>query len=64
MREGMIMIRVPHEARTRLRAIAAVTGLSLQQVVVAAFDAYYARLPKALRREVEQILATPKGAHE
>jgi hypothetical protein len=35
--------------------LSAVTGLSLQEVVVAAFAAYYGRLPRTLKRETERV---------
>ena len=55
MREIMLTIRLPHEARANIRALSAVTGLTLQEVVAAAFEKYYSRLPRALRDQVEQI---------
>jgi AraC-like DNA-binding protein len=55
MREIMLTIRLPNETRANIRAVSAVTGLTLQEVVVSAFEKYYTRLPRALRDQVEQI---------
>ena len=62
MRERVLIVRIPPETRSRARAIAAVTGLSLQDLVIAAFDKYYARdyplavLPLALF-QISQLAA-------
>jgi hypothetical protein len=51
----LLTVRLPPATRARIRALSAVTGLSLQEVVIAAFTAYYRRLPRTLRRQIERV---------
>jgi regulator of extracellular matrix RemA (YlzA/DUF370 family) len=60
MPDSVVIVRIPHETRSRARAIAAVTGRSLQEVIVAAFEKYYAQLPDPLRHQVEKLVAARK----
>jgi hypothetical protein len=57
MRDTMLTVRLPFETRAAIRALSAVTGLSVQEVVLDAFDRYYSRLPRAMRQQVNEITA-------
>jgi hypothetical protein len=56
----ILTVRLPHTAVARFRALAAVTGLLMRDLLLAAFNNYYDRLPAALRREVEQVMHAQK----
>jgi hypothetical protein len=58
MPDALLTVRVPCATRVAIRAIAAVTGMPFQQVLVTAFAHYYARLPKSIVRQVELLRAT------
>jgi hypothetical protein len=55
MRDTMLTVRLPFETRAAIRALSAVTGLSVQEVVLEAFDRYYSRLPRGVRQQVNDI---------
>jgi hypothetical protein len=53
----LLTVRLPPAVRARIRALSAVTGFSLQRVVVAAFSCYYRQLPRSLKRQSSRIRA-------
>jgi hypothetical protein len=59
----MLTVRLPPDARARIRALAAVTGMSLQEVVIEAFACYYRSVPRALRQQAEQICVARRRYH-
>jgi hypothetical protein len=60
MDEVIITLRLPPESRARLRAVCAVTGLSLQHVVTSAFEKFYRTLPTGVRLETARVVKTRK----
>jgi len=59
----LLTVRLPPATRARIRALSAVTGFSLQQVVVAAFSCHYRRLPRSLKRQSARVRAARRRYH-
>ena len=51
----LLTVRLPPGTRARIRALAAVKAMSVQEVVIAAFTCYFRSLPRALREQADQI---------
>ena len=55
MRDTLLTVRLPFETRAAIRALSAVTGLSVQEVLLDAFKRYYSRLPRSVRQHANEI---------
>jgi hypothetical protein len=61
--DALLTIRLPRATRAWIRALAAVTGLALHEIVVTAFADYFARLPRGVQRRVDEIVEARRRHH-